>query len=61
LNCLGKKNLCFQYGFGKYLTLELKDLQLLESEHLVNAVAAAKVVPVVAKFASSIKGAGSPG
>jgi hypothetical protein len=58
---LGKKNLCFQYGFGKYLLLELKDLQLLESEDLVNLVVVAKVVPVVAELASSIERAGSPG
>jgi hypothetical protein len=58
---LSKKNLFFQYGFGKDLLLELKYLELLKSEHLVDVVVAAKIVPVVAEFASSIKGAGSPG
>ena len=61
LNCFYKKNLFFQYGFGKDLLLELKDLELLKSEYLVDIVVAAKVVPVVAEFVSPIKGAGSPG
>ena len=61
LDCLDKKNLFFQYGFGEDLPLELKDLELLNSEYLADIVATAKVVPIVAGIVSPIKGAGSPG
>jgi hypothetical protein len=61
LNCLDKKNFFFQYGFNKNLRLELKYLELLDSEDLVNLVVVAKVVPVVAGLVSSVERAGSPG